>query len=93
MRSVSVAELKTSVDQCLDAVRKGEEVVITDRGRSLARMVSADESDDADGHTADLARQGILVPRGGPMGRQEPPPGNGSSGVLSALLEERTDGR
>ena len=93
MRSVSVAELKTSVDQCLDAVRKGEEVVVTDQGRALARMVCAEEPDDADGHMADLARQGIVLLRRRRMGKQEPPPGNGSSGVLSALLEERTDGR
>lgn len=93
MKSVSVAELKASVDQCLDAVRKGEEVVVTDRGRPLARMVGADEPDDADEHMASLASQGIVLRRRRPMGKQDPPPGNGSSGVLSALLEERADGR
>jgi antitoxin (DNA-binding transcriptional repressor) of toxin-antitoxin stability system len=39
MRSVNLAEAKTGLSVLLAAVEAGEEVVITRRGRSLARLI------------------------------------------------------
>ena len=49
MRSVSLAEAKAGLSSLLDAVEAGEEVVITRRGRSVARLIRESGSDAASG--------------------------------------------
>ena len=39
MRSINLAEAKAGLSALLDAVEAGEEVVITRRGRSMARLI------------------------------------------------------
>jgi prevent-host-death family protein len=39
MRRVNLAEAKAGLSALLDAVKAGEEVVITSRGRSVARLI------------------------------------------------------
>jgi len=43
MRNVSVAEAKAKLSEILDNVEKGEEVVITRRGRPMARLAAFDK--------------------------------------------------
>jgi prevent-host-death family protein len=45
MRSVNLAEAKAGLSGLLDAVEAGEEVVITRRGRSVARLIRKSDSD------------------------------------------------
>ena len=45
MRSVNLAEAKAGLSALLDAVEAGEEVVITRRGRSVARLIRESDSD------------------------------------------------
>jgi prevent-host-death family protein len=45
MRSVNLAEAKAGLSALLDAVEAGEEVVITRRGRSVARLIREGDSD------------------------------------------------
>jgi len=40
MISVGVRELKNSLSRCLRQVEAGEEVIVTDRGRPVARIVA-----------------------------------------------------
>jgi prevent-host-death family protein len=47
MRSVNLAEAKAGLSALLDAVEAGEEVVITRRGRSVARLIRESDSDAA----------------------------------------------
>lgn len=93
MRTVSVSDLKDSVDECLNAVLDGEEVVVTDDGKPVVRMVKIRDAPACDARRARLIRQNILVPRKKPMGPLLPPPGDTPSGVLDALLAERAEGR
>jgi antitoxin (DNA-binding transcriptional repressor) of toxin-antitoxin stability system len=50
MRTVNLAEAKAGLSALLDAVEAGEEVVITRRGRSVARVIreTGDEAESAD---------------------------------------------
>jgi prevent-host-death family protein len=41
MRTVGAFEAKTHLSQLLDAVEQGEEIVITRRGKEVARLVKA----------------------------------------------------
>lgn len=93
MTTVSVSKLKTSLSEYLDLVRGGEEVLITARGKAVARLSKVEDLDALDARIARLARQGLVRPGTGPLGKVKPPPGKGPSGVLAALLEERREGR
>jgi len=99
MKTVSISEAKNRLSALIDRVRKGESVVITDRGRPVAQLAPLDTatSTGVDGWLADLERKGIIRrPRrkGIPQCLLRPPirlPAGVS--VLEALLEERREGR
>ena len=56
---VGIRELKNGLSKYIDLVRAGEEVIVTDRGRPVARLSSIDASDD---RLADLIATGIVRP-------------------------------
>ena len=58
MREVGAFEAKNKLGQLLDQVEHGEEIVITRRGRPVARLVSAEPGFDRD--KARRAVAGIL---------------------------------
>jgi len=99
VKKASITEAKNQLSALIDRVRHGETIVITDRGRPVARLVSAltGAAQDPDGRLARLERQGglrraiSLPPRALIVRRlsltKRP------SGVLDALLEERQEGR
>jgi prevent-host-death family protein len=99
MKKATITEAKNQLSALIDRVRHGETIVITDRGRPVARLVSAltGAGEDPEGRLARLERKGGLrlatakPPRALIKKRllkaQEP------SGVLDALLEERREGR
>ncbi len=96
MLKASISELKRSLSAYLRDVRTGEEVLITDRGRPIARLVPVARPVSEDDHYADLERKG-LVKRGTgklpedfwELPRMEDPEGL----VLKGLLREREEGR
>jgi prevent-host-death family protein len=57
MKTVSVSRLKASLSEYLDHVSTGEEVLVTDRGRPVARIVPARGT--RDGQFDDLVRRGL----------------------------------
>jgi len=93
MKTVSISQLKASLSEYLDAVRKGEEVVVTDRGSPIARILKVEGVRGQEERRTRLSRLGILSLRRGTLGKRKPPHGKGPAGVLSALLEEREEGR
>jgi prevent-host-death family protein len=99
MKKATITEAKNRLSAFIDLVRHGETVVITDRGRPVACLVSALErlADDPEGRLARLERRGGLR-----RARTRPalsvilkkfPRNAKSSGVLAALLDERREGR
>ncbi len=99
MKKATITEAKNQLSALIDRVRHGEEIVITDRGRPVARLVSAltGAPEDADGRLARLERRGGLRLATAPPPRaaimQKLPKVRKPSGVLDALLDERREGR
>jgi prevent-host-death family protein len=99
VKTATITEAKNQLSALIDRVRHGETVVITDRGRPVARLESILTASDKDseGRLARLERKGLL------RRATAPPPKHvvtrrfasraKSSGVLGALLEERRSGR
>jgi prevent-host-death family protein len=54
---VGIRELKNALSKYIERVRAGEEVIVTDRGRPVARLSSLDASDD---RLAELVAAGIV---------------------------------
>jgi len=98
MTSASVSVLKARLSEYLARVKRGEQVVVTERGRQVARLVPAAlVAADSDAETAELVRLGIARPgrKGGVRldFLKRPRPKDPGDSVLKALLEERAQGR
>jgi len=92
MTTAGIAQLKARFSEYLARVKAGEEVVVTEHGRPVARIVPAFDADD---HLRELERQGLVR-----IGTMKLPPGffdlprpTPAKSVLEALIEERREGR
>jgi prevent-host-death family protein len=96
MRTTGIAELKAHLSRYLDQVKGGEEVLVTERGLPVAKLVPLRTGEERSSRRHRLARAGLLqlgagrvraallrAPRGARVG----------TGVLKALLAEREEGR
>lgn len=95
---VGIAELKARLSQYLTRVQAGEEVIVADRGRPVARLVPVgwQQTDEEDGRLVDLQRRGVL--RLGQRALSErfwtlERPGDREAGMRAALDDERAEGR
>jgi prevent-host-death family protein len=96
MKIASIAELKARLSEYLAAVRQGEDVIVTDRGRPVARLSGLANDAKLDARVSELVRTGLMRPprRVLPAGfweeeRPEDPEGR----ALEAILAEREEGR
>lgn len=95
MRRASVSELKTSLSDYLRGVKNGEEVLVTERGRPIARLVPAVGAEGASDRKKRLVRAGTLRPGSRKLSPQllKPSPVLDAEGkILQGLLEERRGG-
>ncbi|HYN04596.1 MAG TPA: type II toxin-antitoxin system prevent-host-death family antitoxin [Vicinamibacteria bacterium] len=92
-----VAELKAGLSRYLERVKAGHEVLVTDRGEPVAKLVPIAAEARRGSRRDRLVRQGLLLPGRGRVRASllKPPAGNAARGraVLDALLEERREGR
>lgn len=95
MRVVNIANLKARLSAHIKYVRDGEEVLVCDRNKPVARIVPCD----VDGYSEqekDLIARGILIP---PRRKRRAsdswpkPAGNVSQEVMDRILEEEREGR
>lgn len=99
MKTATITEAKNQLSALIARVQHGETIVITDRGRPVARLVSAvvAAAADPDGRLARLERRGGLRRAIAPPPRslilRKFPRRARPSGVLEALLSERRQGR
>jgi prevent-host-death family protein len=99
MKKATITEAKNQLSALIDRVRNGETIVITDRGRPVARLVSAltGVGDDPEGRLARLERRGGLRLASAAPARtlilKKLSKSKRPSGVLDALLDERREGR
>jgi prevent-host-death family protein len=95
MRTTGVTELKASLSEMLARVKSGEEILITEHGRPIARLMPL-PSWDMDAATEELVRKGLAKPPERPMDVEEffklPRPEDPEGLALQALLEERRSG-
>ena len=95
MTQAAISELKAKLSEYLTKVKAGEEVVVTDRGRPVARLVPYDAGPKRDPDIQDLARRGLIILGRGRLREellQPSPVKDPEGGVLKALLEEREEG-
>ena len=89
--------MKSELSRYLAVVKQGEEVLITERGRPVARLVAPRGGDRAGSRRERLARAGVLVLGAGRLRDvlRRPPKGRPEVGdaVLAALLDERSESR
>jgi prevent-host-death family protein len=96
MQTAAVSEIKASLSEYLGKVKAGEDIMITERGRPIARIIPLRRDQQAVGQLEHLEKKGLVkIGSGGlpdelwSMSR----PLDSSAVGLGALLEERDGGR
>jgi len=96
MKIAAVSKLKAYLSEYLNQVKAGNEVLITDRGKPVARLVPISRKKAAKESLTRMEKQGLIKLGSGRlpkdfwnMPRAEDPQGL----VLKALLQEREEGR
>jgi prevent-host-death family protein len=97
MTTVGIARLKAELSRYLAAAKQGQEVLITERGRPVAKLVALRGTDRIRSRRGRLARAGVLMLGGQRLHAvlRRPLKGRADVGnaVLAALLKERSEGR
>jgi prevent-host-death family protein len=97
MKTAAVSELKALLSKYLSNVKAGEEVMITDRGRPVAKIVPIKRTEmELPPHLLTLERAGLA--RIGKSSLPDsfwrlPRPTDKKNAALKALLNEREEGR
>lgn len=96
MRSAAISRLKASLSEYIDVVKAGKEVLVTDRGKPVARIVPVPEERGPNAARMKEMAAGILRPGRGKVSkgfwsiRRPADPGRLA---LRAMRDERVDGR
>jgi prevent-host-death family protein len=96
MTTATVSKLKASLSEYLRRVKAGEEVLVSERGRPIAKLVPVTRGDALPDHLAEMARQGLVRVGSRRLSRAFwtlPRPRDPRGRVRGALLEERKQGR
>ncbi|MBA2665650.1 MAG: type II toxin-antitoxin system prevent-host-death family antitoxin [Trueperaceae bacterium] len=94
-----MSSVKNNLSSYLDLVRAGEAVLITDRGRPIARLVPLDAaaSESIEARRIELERRGVLnraeAPHDPEILRHLPPIPSVDGDLLVALLHDREEDR
>ena len=60
MRTVNIAELKNNLSAYLEQVKNGEELIVKDRNRPVARLVPLTAGEDLDAEEESLVAAGLM---------------------------------
>jgi len=96
MKPIPVSLLKATLSEQLARVKAGEEVVITRRGRPIAKIVPLLETMELSAHMSELARNGLIRLGTGKISKdiwKLPRPSDKQGKGLQALMDEREQGR
>ena len=88
-RHVGIRELKARLSECVRAVKEGGTVIVTERGRAVARLVPEPESIRA--RMLALAKAGDIVWNGRPFKPAGPVARVGGSRTLADLIVDERD--
>jgi prevent-host-death family protein len=97
MKSAAISKLKASLSEYLDRVKAGEEVIVTERGKPIARItpLHGDRSSFTP-YLKELERAGLVKLGSGRLPQdfwKVRRPDDVQGAAVKALLEERTSGR
>lgn len=98
MKRASITEAKNQLSALIERVRRGERVVIEDRGVPVARLdpIGSAPGDD-EGRLGRLERAGLARRPRGPLPRtilkSAPPRPSGGARLSDAVLADRAEGR
>lgn len=96
MKIAAVSKLKAYLSEYLNQVKAGDEVLITDRGKPVARLVPILRMKATGETMARMEKQGLIKIGSGKLPKDfwsMPRPEDPKGLVLKALLEEREGGR
>lgn len=97
MKSAAVSEIKASLSRYLRRVKGGEEVVITERGKPIAKIVPIPvREEQEEQRLRRMETEGLVRLGSGKLPRRfwaRPRPKDPEASVRRALLEERREGR
>lgn len=97
MKTATITQAKNGLSSLIDRVRAGESVLITDRGRPVARLEPITSSAEGDGRSLRLERAGYLrIGSTAPpldLLRQPAPRLRDGASAVDALLADRREGR
>jgi len=97
MRSAAISELKATLSEILTHVKAGEEVVVTERGKPIAKIMPfLPQGNQASAHLAELARAGLIRLGSGKVPKgfwKHPRPQDPQGAGLRFLLQEREESR
>lgn len=95
MRSVNISDLKAHLSAHIQMVRDGEEVLVCDRNRPVARIVPV-VIDEQSEHERRMIARGTLTPplkKRKSSARWPKPPGNIPDQVMEQIWREEREGR
>ena len=94
MKTATISKLKASLREYLRQVNAGEEILVTERGRSIAKLTPAGASTALPAHLVEMEKQGLIKRGSGklPKGfRDLPRPKDPQGSVVKAVLREREE--
>ena len=96
MKTAAVSELKARLSEYLTHVKAGMDVLVTDRGKPIARLVPISRTRNLKQSLARMEKEGLIRVGSGKLPKdfwKMPRPDDPGDRVLKALLEEREGGR
>ena len=70
MKTAAVSKLKATLSEYIRYVKAGEEVLVTERGKPVARIVPVGPEIRGDARRMDLIRRGVIRPGKGPISKE-----------------------
>jgi prevent-host-death family protein len=95
MTTATVSKLKASLSEYLRRVKAGDEILVTERGRAIARLLPVGRSESLPARLVEMERQGLVKIGTGKLPRgfwNMPRPRDPKGGVVKAVLRARGEG-
>ncbi|MFN2501669.1 MAG: type II toxin-antitoxin system Phd/YefM family antitoxin [Pyrinomonadaceae bacterium] len=62
MKTANIAQLKNGLSAYLAEVKRGGQILVSDRNVPFAKIVPLDHTDDYNGEESELIAQGLMIP-------------------------------
>lgn len=95
MKTTTVSKLKASLSEYLRLVKAGEEVLVTERGRPIAKLIPSASSKSLPDHLVEMEKQGLVKLGSGKLPKgfwNLPRPKDPKGLVVKAVIKEREEG-